>query len=116
MWQYTIKIALTAIVVVTVSEVAKRSPLWAALLASLPLTSLLAFIWLYLDTGETERVAALAHGVLWLVLPSLLLFLVLPLLLRAGWGFWPSLAASSVVTTGAYLLMVWGLPRVGIHV
>jgi hypothetical protein len=116
MWPYIIKVAVTAIVVVAISEIAKRSSVWAALLASLPLTSLLAFVWLYLDTGEPERVATLAHSIFWLVLPSLLLFIVLPLLLRAGWGFWPSLASSCVATAAAYVAMVWVLGRAGIHV
>jgi hypothetical protein len=116
MWAYIIKVAVTAVAVVAVSEIAKRSPVWAALLASLPLTSLLAFVWLYRDTGEPERVAALAQGIFWLVLPSLVLFVSLPLLLRAGWGFWVSLTSSCVATTVAYLAMVWILARVGMHV
>lgn len=116
MWPYVIKVAVTAIVVVAISEIAKRSSVWAALLASLPLTSLLAFVWLYIDTGEPERVATLAQSIFWLVLPSLLLFMALPLLLRAGWGFWPSLASSCVVTAAAYVAMVWILGRAGIHV
>src|SRR5512139_3206553 len=114
MWQYAVKVALTAVVVVAVSEIGKRSPLWAALLASLPLTSLLAFVWLYLDTGEPARVAALADGILWLVLPSLLLFVALPLLLRAGWNFWASLALSCAVTAVGYTVLTWLLARAGI--
>jgi hypothetical protein len=116
MWTYAIKLAVTAVVVVAVAEIAKRSPVWAALLASLPLTSILAFVWLYVDTGDGERVAQLSHGILWLVLPSLVLFIALPLMLRAGWGFWGSLASSCAVTAGAYLVMVWMLGRAGVHV
>ena len=67
-----------------VSELAKRSSFWGAALASLPLTSLLAFVWLYLDTGDIQKVSSLSQGIFWLVLPSLLLFVVLPLLLRSG--------------------------------
>jgi len=115
MWPYMIKVVVSAIVVVAVSEIAKRSSLWAALLASLPLTSLLAFIWLHLDTGESEPVAALAQSIFWLVLPSLVLFIALPLLLRAGWSFWVSLALASAATAAAYLAMVWVLRRVGVH-
>ena len=115
MLQYAVKVALTAVVVVAVSEIGKRSPLWAALLASLPLTSLLAFVWLYLDTGEPDRVAALASSILWLVLPSLVLFVALPLLLRAGWNFWASLALSCAVTATAYAALAWLLARAGIE-
>ena len=79
----TIKIVVTAVLVVAISEVAKRSTLLGAVLASLPLTSLLAMIWLYADTGDAQQVADLASGIFWLVLPSLVLFVALPLLLRA---------------------------------
>ncbi len=113
MWPYVLKIAVTTLVVVAVSEIAKRSTAWAALLASLPLTSVLAFIWLYVDTSDTERVATLAQDVLWLVVPSLVLFLVLPPMLRAGWGFWVSLLLSCVATTAAYLAVAWAIARMG---
>lgn len=116
MWQYVLKIALTAVLVVAVSEIAKRSSFWAAALASLPLTSLLAFIWLYLETGDTQKVAALSQGIFWLVIPSLVLFVTLPLLLRLGWGFWLSFATACAATSVAYGGMVWLLVRVGIRV
>jgi hypothetical protein len=115
MWQYTIKVAVTAVVVVAVAELAKRGSVWSAVLASLPLTSLLAFVWLYLDTNDSARVAALAQSIFWLVLPSLVLFLLLPALLRAGWAFWPSLAAASAATALSYVILAWTLARSGIR-
>jgi hypothetical protein len=115
MGQYALKIALSALILVAVAEVAKRSTFWAAALASLPLTSLLAFIWLYLDTGDVHKVAALAGGIFWLVLPSLLLFVLLPLLLRSGVGFWLSLAVSSAATAMAYLGMIRLLAMFGVR-
>ena len=115
MGQYALKIALSALILVAVAEIAKRSSFWAAALASLPLTSLLAFVWLYLDTGDAQRVAALAGGIFWLVLPSLLLFVLLPILLRNGLGFWLSLAISSAATALAYLGMVKLLGLFGIR-
>jgi hypothetical protein len=116
MLQYAIKVLLTAVVVVAVSEIAKRSNFWAALLASIPLTSVLAFVWLYLDTGSAARVAGLSLGIFWLVIPSLLLLVLLPLLLRAGWAFWSSLALSIAATSLAYLAMVWLLRRLGVEI
>ena len=106
MFYYTIKIMLSAFILVAVSEIAKRSSLLGALLASLPLTSLLAFVWLYLDTGDTQKVAALSSDIFWLVLPSLPLFLVLPWLLKMGWGFWLSLGLAAVVTAVCYGMML----------
>lgn len=113
---YTIKVALSAGVIVAVTEIAKRSSFWAAALASLPLTSLLAFVWLYLETGDIQKISTLSHGIFWLVIPSLLLFVLLPLMLRAGWGFWVSLVAASCATAIGYACMVWVLARAGIHV
>jgi hypothetical protein len=114
-WQFVLKVAVTVAVVVAVSEIAKRSSLWGAVLASLPLTSLLAFIWLYADTGDSQLVANLSRGIFWLVLASLPLFALLPLLLGAGWQFWSSLLLSCAVTVGAYFALIWLLPRVGIQ-
>lgn len=110
----SLKALFSAVIIVAVAELGKRSSFWAAALASLPLTSLLAFVWLYLDTGDTEKIAATAGSIFWLVIPSLLLFVLLPWLLRSGWGFWPSLLLSCVATAAAYALMVWLLPRFGI--
>jgi len=113
-WQFFLKVAITVVVVIAVSEIAKRSSFWGAILASLPLTSLLAFVWLYSDTGNAESVAALSRSIFWLVLASLPLFAVLPVLLSSGWSFWPSLLVACVVTVGAYFALVWLLKRVGV--
>lgn len=115
MWQLAVKVVITAIVIVAVSEIAKRSSLWGAVLASLPLTSVLAFVWLYVETGNTETIASLAHNIFWLALASLPLFLVLPLLLRAGWSFWLSLGAACAITAGAYFALVRTLARFRDH-
>jgi hypothetical protein len=109
-----LKIVITAVLVAAIAETAKRSTFVAAVLASIPLTSLLAMVWLYMDTGDAEKVAALSIGIFWLVLPSLALFIALPLLLRAGWPFGASLLASSALTVVCYLAMVALLKRLGI--
>jgi len=112
--QYIAKVALTSVVVVGVSEIAKRSTLAGAVLASLPLTSLLAFVWLYSETGDVQKIAALSHGIFWLVLASLPLFLILPALLNAGWGFWASMGLASISSVIAYAGMTYCLNRLGV--
>ncbi|UUX95552.1 hypothetical protein [Aquabacterium sp. J223] len=114
-WPYVAKVLVTAVVVVAVSEVGRRHAFWAAVLASLPLTSLLAFVWLHLGGGEAEQLARLSTGIFWLVLPSLVLFLLLPVLLRAGVGFWLSLGLSSAATVAAYAAMAAVLTRAGVR-
>jgi hypothetical protein len=113
-WEYVVKVAVTAVVVVAVTELGKRSSFWGAVLASLPLTSLLAFVWLYVDGGDGEAVAKLSRSIFWLVLPSLVLFLMLPVMLRS-WSFWPSLAAACVATVAAYFALVWVLGRLQVR-
>ncbi len=102
-----IKVLVSAFLIVLISEIAKRSSLLGAVLASVPLVSVLGIIWLYLDTGDTERVAALANDIFWLVIPSLALFIALPLMLRAGWNFWFSLGSGVVLTAAAYGATLW---------
>jgi hypothetical protein len=106
---YVIKIIVSALLVTTISEVAKRSGFWGAVLASLPITSILAMVWLYRDTRDIQRIGELSTNIFWLVLPSLILFIALPVLLKAGWGFYPSLLSAMALTVGAYFGMAFFL-------
>ena len=90
-----VKVAITAVLVVAISEIGKRSSALGAILASLPITSLLAFIWIYAETGDTAKIATLSASIFWYVLPSLVLFVALPLLIGQGYGFWLSLAVAA---------------------
>lgn len=98
-----IKTVLTAVIIVGISEIGKRYTTFAALLAALPLTSLLAMIWLYVDTKDAEKIADLSTGIFWLVLPTLIFFLILPWLLSKQINFWVSMAVSSGVMIIFYL-------------
>lgn len=114
MMLYLIKIIVSATLVVAVSEIAKRSSMWGGLLASLPLVSLLALGWLYYETRDTLKVAALARSTLWFVLPSLVFFLVLPVLLRSGRAFATSMSLAAGATAACYALMSFVLGKAGI--
>ena len=109
-----IKALISGGIVALVSELAMRHPGWGGMLASLPLVSLLAWIWLWRETGAPLQVAAQARATFWFVLPSLPLFLLVPALLARGWGFWPSLALGCLVTVALYAAMVALAPRLGI--
>lgn len=113
---YLVKLLLSAAIIVAVSEIAKRQPTWAGALASLPLVSLLAIIWLYVDTRSTVQVSELSLSIFWLVLPSLLFFLALPLLLKQGFGFTASLLAAAAVMLAGYGLMLLGLRQFGVKI
>lgn len=112
---YILKVAVTAILVVLISEVSKRSSFVGAVLASVPLTSVLAMLWLYIDTGDVGRVGELAGSIFWLVLPSLALFVALPVLLAQGLNFYLCLALSIGITAICYWLMVVVLHHYGVE-
>ncbi|MBN2726189.1 DUF3147 family protein [Candidatus Mcinerneyibacteriota bacterium] len=103
---YLVKVILSALIIVLVSEISKRSSLMGALLASLPLTSLLAILWIYIETKNTETIRALSLNVFWLVLPSLLFFLALPFFLKIKVPFSLSLIFSSSLTIAGYMIMI----------
>lgn len=109
-----IKAVVSAIIIVIVSETARRNPGTGALIASLPLISVLGMIWLWRDTQDIERMAEHSGATFWYVLPSLPMFLLIPLLLKRGIGFWPSLVAGCILTMALYSAMVWAGPRVGL--
>ncbi len=110
-----IKAALSGVLVMIISEVARRNPGFGGLIASLPLVSLLGIIWLWRDTADIERIAAHAESTFWFVLPSLPMFMIFPALLRHGTAFWLALALSCAITIALYSLMAWLLPRFGIN-
>ena len=109
-----VKAALSGAIVAAVSEIARRYPGWGGLVASLPLTSLLAMIWLYRDSGEPERVAELSMSTFWFILPSMPLFVALPLLIRSGVPFWVSMAIVIAGTLALYAGWFWAAPKIGI--
>jgi hypothetical protein len=109
-----VKAAISGVLVMIISEVARRSPGIGGLIASLPLVSVLGIIWLWRDTSDIERIAAHAESTFWFVLPSLPMFLLFPALLRHGVGFWLALVISCALTMALYSLTVWLLPRFGI--
>ena len=115
MTYYLIKIGITTGLVVAVSEISKRSSVFGGLLASLPLVSFLGIIWLYLETGDAEKVGDLSKSVFWLVLPSLPFFLVLPYLLKRNVNFYISLSVATAVMFLLYLGMMAVLRRYGIE-
>ena len=109
-----IKSLVSGVIVAAVSEISRRSPGFAALVASLPLVSILGMIWLWRDTGDSVRLAAHAQATFWYVLPSLPMFLLVPALVRRGVHFWPALAIGCIVTILLYFTMIWIGPRFGL--
>ncbi|MEQ8247834.1 MAG: DUF3147 family protein [Alphaproteobacteria bacterium] len=114
MGYFVAKVILSGIIVAIVSEVARRLPGLGGLIASLPLVSVLGMMWLWRDTGDPNRMAAHATATFWFVLPSLPMFLLIPLLLKRGMAFWPALGLGCLLTMALYAAMVWAGPRFGV--
>lgn len=112
--QYLIKLVVSAVLIVLISEIAKRSGFWGAVLASIPLTSILAFVFLYEETKDLSKITDLSFYIFWLVIPSLALFLVLNLCIKKGMTFYPSLGVSMASTIILYFAMSFGLKKFGV--
>jgi hypothetical protein len=115
MFYLAIKAALSGIIIAIVSEVAKRYPGFGALIASLPLVSLLGAIWLWHDKPDTGNMASHLEATFWFVLPSLPMFLLMPCLLRLGVSFWLSLVIGCALTIALYSAMTALGPRLGLR-
>ena len=100
MLQTVIKVLLSSGIIVIVSEIAKKNTLIGGLIASIPLVSVMAMVWLYIDTKDIENINALSKSILWMVVPSLALFISLPVLLKSGVNFYISMGISILVTMG----------------
>lgn len=110
---YAIKVLISAILIVAISELSKRSSFLGAILASIPLVSVMAFIWMYIDTKNIEEISKLSISIFWLVIPSLVLFIVLPILLKY-FNFYISLVGSIALTIISYYLMIYLLEKFNI--
>ena len=115
MWQLLAKAALAGVMIAAIAEIGKRLPTMAALVASLPLVSVLGMIFLWHARPDAENMAVHSQATFWYVLPSLPMFLIIPLLLRSGVNFWLTLAIGCVTTVGLYLLMMHFGPRLGLR-
>lgn len=108
------KYALTALVIVIVSEIAKRSDRLGALIASLPLVTVMVMIWLHAEKQPAAKIANHAYYTFWYVIPTLPMFLLMPWMMRKGFGFWPALGAGCLLTLASFALAALVLRRFGV--
>ncbi|MEO6908069.1 MAG: DUF3147 family protein [Abditibacteriaceae bacterium] len=113
---YILKVIISSIIIVAVTEIAKRNVFWGGILASIPLVSLLAFIWLYVETRDVNKIIGLSWSIFWLVLPSLTLFVALPLLLKMNIRFPIALGLSVIIMAVAYLTTAMILKQFGVSI
>jgi phage terminase large subunit-like protein len=108
------KLLISAAIIVLVTKIQLVNDRLSALLIALPLTSLVAMVWMYQAGQSPQRLANHAESTFWFVLPTLPMFLMLPWMLRHGWGFWPALALNCLLTIVAFGATVFVLRRCGI--
>ena len=110
-----IKIIISAILIALISEVSKRSTFFGAILASIPLVSVMAMIWLYIDTNDSLQVVQLSKSIFWLVIPSLVLFITFPFFIRLQLSFYTALSASLIAMVITYFITIAILDKFDIH-
>ena len=103
---YVIKVVISSALVVLISEIAKKNGILAGVLASIPLVSFLAIIWLYFETKDVGKIAELSNNIFWLVLPSLSFFLVFPYLLKRNVLFGWAMLLSAGIMVILYLCLI----------
>jgi len=116
MWAIIARALLAGAMIAAISEIGKRLPATAAIVASLPLVSVLGMIFLWNQRPDAANMAAHSQATFWYVLPSLPMFLLIPVLLNRGMGFWLALAVGCALTVALYLAMIHIGPRLGLDV
>lgn len=113
-WWLFLKASISGILIAAASTLAKRYPGFGAMIASLPLVSVIGMIWLWGEKPDAHNMAAHAGATFWFVLPSLPMFLLIPWMLRQGFGFWSALAAGCVLTVFLYAALTWTAAHFGL--
>jgi hypothetical protein len=103
---YILKVSVSAVLIVLISELAKKSTFAGSVLASIPFISVLAMVWLYIETRDISRVSDLSYGIFWLVIPSLALFASLPLLLKMNLNFYVAMGIAVALTVLCYIAAI----------
>ncbi len=98
-----------------ISEIAKRNSLMGAMLAAIPLVSILAMTWMYIDTNDTKSAVDFSNSIVWLIIPSMTLFIVFPILIKKGLHFYPSISIAIVMTIFAYYSVIFFLEKLGMR-
>lgn len=114
MGYYILKLVVTALLIVLISEIAKRSSLFGAMLAAIPLMSIIAMTWMYIDTNSSTKAVEFSQNIVWLIVPSMTLFIMFPLLIKKGLSFYLSIGISVLMTIFAYYSVIFILEKLGI--
>lgn len=113
---YITKIIISAVLITFISEISKRSSFWGGILASVPLVSVIAFLWIYVETKSVDKISQLSTSIFWLVIPSLSMFLILPYLLKLKMNFYPAILIATIIMILCYYVMVFVLGKFNVNI
>ncbi len=114
--EFILKTVVSALLIAFVSEVSKKSAALGAILISLPITSMIAMTWLFVETNDYSKVLQFSNLIIWVVIPSIIFFIVMSFLLRYNCNFYLAMALSSIVMISCYCLYVKIIRYIGINV
>ena len=112
---FFIKILLSALIIAVVSEIGKRYTWSAAILISLPLTSILAFVWLYLDTRDVQKIIDLSLSTIIMTVPSIIFFIILPIMLKLKYNFSLSMVVALASTSLFYIIFITIIKKINFN-
>lgn len=102
--EFLIKTLFSAVIIAIIAYISRKSTTIGGLIASLPLTSILALVWMYHGGSSTQSMIQLSQSIFWMVIPSLIFFLVFPIFLRMNFPFYKALISSSLVLLVTYAI------------
>jgi len=111
---FFLKIIITSLIIVVVSEIAKNYDRLAAFIASLPLVTLITLFWLYYENQPQEKIANHAYYTFWYVIPTLPMFVFFPWAIKI-FGFWITFILSIFLTIIIFFLYATILKKFGIN-
>ncbi|WP_427340590.1 DUF3147 family protein [Caloranaerobacter sp. DY30410] len=114
--QFIVKTIVSALIIATVSTLGKKFSTFAAIIASLPLTSMLSIIWLFRDTQDVQKVIDLSISILWVIIPSLIFFIALVYLLKQNIKFHWAMLFSTVIMIISYNIYIFLLRKLGVNI
>ena len=100
-----VKALISAFIILLAIEISNKSTLIAAIIIALPLVSIISLTWIWLETKDIEKISDLSTQIFWFVIPGLAMFLLLPILLNKGIGFYVSMVISCGVTVILFYIM-----------
>ena len=103
---FFIKIIVGGFLIALVSELSKRYEVISTMIISMPIISIITYIFIYVEQRDLPKIARMSHDMVYLMIPSFAFFLLMPIFISKLDNFWLSLLLSAALTAVFYWLMV----------